>query len=757
MTRREFIKSLLRYAMITGLYPVLSYEEALALGKKEIKGADAYITGCMWCQAGCTMIVYIKNGKVVHLTGNPEDPVTKGKICLKPFGSLEILNSPQRLKYPLKRIGDKFVRISWETALDEIAESLKKIKEKYGPETLGIWASGRSAFDGRLINKAFARMYGTANWEKTGPFCNYSAKIAGISTVGTKHTPWIYEDDDFYNANLYIFVGSNIAITRRPIFLNLLERKYKNQCKIVCVDPRKTETAEYSDLWLPIRPGTDMALALGMIYYILKNNLEDKKFISEKTEGFEEFKKELFERGYDVNWASRITGLPKKEIEYLARLYATTPKAIIVGNSGLSHHTNAVQTHRCFYFLAAITGHFCRPATGYACLNNGSIKIGKIPLPKDRLPPLKPALGKNPVMWLESLENPEYPYKLRALISTGSPLTQWPEQKKIRKYISQLELSVWNGIVPSINMYYFKYILPAATWIEAGGIAPVSDDSRFAYVPKLISPPGEAKPDRWWWIELAKRMGWEDIFKDEWKDHKKLIDFACGRYGFSVEDFLKEKDTHALRAPRNRKTLFLNGKFHTKDKKFHFLSFSAKFKAQGLSSFPEFYKDPDIAEKGEKTIKYSSKLIISPFEKKPCLAKVVEIITKKDESPYVLDLISGRPSSTIMGDASHWSELLVKYAKDQVCIIHPETAKKFEIKSKQRVKVISPYGEAECLAVVSKGIRRDTVFVPYSYGEKQPFASWKSINFTTNLKALCPLSGQVAFNGVKVKIIPAGS
>ncbi len=752
MTRREFIKTLLSYAAITGIYPVLSYEKALALGKEEIKGAEAYITGCMWCQAGCTMIVYIKNGKVVHITGNPDDPVTKGKICLKPFGSLEILNSPQRLKYPLKRIGDKFVRISWEEALDEIAEALKNIKEKYGPETLGIWASGRSAFDGRLINKAFARLYGTPNWEKTGPFCNYSAKIAGISTVGTKHTPWIYEDGDFYDADLYIFVGSNIAATRRPVFLNLLERKNKKKCKIICIDPRKTETAEYSDLWLPIRPGTDMALALGMIYYILENNLEDKKFILEKTDGFEEFKKELFANKYNIDWASQITGLPKEKIEYLARLYASTPKAIIIGNSGLSHHTNAVQTHRCFYFLAAITGHFCKPATGYACLNNGSHTIGKIPLPKDKLPPLKPALGKNPVMWLESLENPIYPYKLKALISTGSPLTQWPQQEKVRKYISQLELSVWNGIVPSVNVYYFKYILPAATWIEAGGIAPVSDDSRYAYVPKLIDPPEEAKPDRWWWIELAKRMGWGDIFKDEWKDHRNLINYACGRYGFSVEDFLKEEKTYALRAPKNRKTLFTDGKFHTKNGKFQFYFSPVKFEMQGLSSFPKFYKDPDLAEKGERTIKYKSKLIISPFEKKSCLAKTVEIIIKNTDNPYPLNLISGRPFSTIMGDASHWSELLVKYAPDQICIIHPEIAKKYGIKNKEKIKVISSYGEAECLAIISKNIRKDTVFVPYSYGEKQPFSSWKSINFVTNMKALCPISGQIAFNGIKVKI-----
>ncbi len=752
MNRRNFLKYLLLSTVSTGFSSVISYQKALAIGKDKVKSAKKFLTGCMWCQAGCTMIVYVKDGKVVHLTGNPDDPVTKGALCVKPFGSLEILNSPLRLKYPLKKVGEKYVRISWNEALDEIANTLKGLKDKYGGECLGIWASGRSAFDGRLLNKAFAKLYGTPNWEKTGPFCNYSGKIAGITSTGTRHTPWIYEANDFYSADLYIFVGSNIAATRAPIFLNLEKEKKKRGCKFVCIDPRKTETAQKSDIWIPIRPGTDLALAIGMIHYILKNNLENKAFINNYTEGFEDFKRELFNNNYTVEWASKITGISVNRIEKLAKLYATTEKAIIIGNAGLSHHTNSVQTHRAFYMLAAITGHFGKPSMGYGCLNNGGHKIGEIPVPKSMLPNHRPSLGKNPVRWLESIEKSNYPYKLRALISTGSPLTQWPEQRKIRKLISKLELSVWNGIVPSINAFYFKYILPAATWIEVGGIAPVSDDSRFAFVPKLIEPPGEAKPDRWWWIELGKRMGWQDIFKDEFKDYKKLIDFACSKYRFSVKDFMKEKNTHTLRAPRGRKTLFLDKKFFTKSGKFQFYAVPEKFKTYGLTTFPHFYIDPDIADKGEKTIEYEEKLVKSPFQKGKCLTNLVKIIVREGGNNYPLNLITGRPSWAIMGDASHWSKLLYSISPDQICIIHPDTAKKFKIENNNKVKVISPYGETVCLAVISNGIRKDTVFVPYSYGEKQPFSSWKSINFVTNSNAMCPISGQIAFKGVKVKI-----
>ena len=753
MTRREFIKNMLRVAALTGIYPVLSYKDALGLGKGYLDGAEIFVTGCMWCQSGCTMLVYVRDGKVVHITGNPEDRATRGRICIKPFGTLEILNSPQRLKYPLKRVNGKLVRVSWEEALDEIADKLKRIRETYGGEALGIWASGRSAFDGRLINKAFAKLYGTPNWEKTGPFCNYSAKIAGDTTVGSRHVPWSYEEGDFYSADLYIFVGSNMAATRPVIFRNLFEEKKKRGCKFICIDPRCSQTARFSDVWIPIRPGTDMALALGMIHYILSKGLESKEFLKSHTEGFEWFKEELFKRGYTVDWAARVTGIKADDIKKLAEEYVRTPKAIIIGNSGLSHHTNAVQAHRVFYFLAAITGHFGYHSTGYGCLNNGGYKIGSIDLPKDAVPKMRESLSKNPAQWLESLESDKYPYQLKALISTGSPMTQWPNQTRMRELIPKLELSVWNGIVPSENIDYFHYILPAAVWIEAGTIAPVSDDSRFAFVPKLIDPPGEAKPDRWWWVELAKRMGWEKYIPEKFKNLEDLLDATCGKHGFSVKDFLAKKETHALRPSKLKTPLFKDGKFKTPSGKFQFYYDEKEFEKYGLTSFPEFYIDPDIAKEGEPTLEYDG-LMRSPFQKNKCLTHRVKIVIKKtQQTEYPLNLITGRPSEAIMGDASHWSKLLSRISPYQYCIIHPKTAKKYGVEDGKKIRLVSPYGEADAIAIVRDGIREDTVFVPYSYGENDPYGGgWKTANFLTSTDHLCPISGQVAFKGTRVYI-----
>ncbi len=764
--RREFIQKTLQAAAVLGFYPVLSYATTKDLSPG-IKGVEKYVSGCMWCQCACSMIVHVKNGKAVHITGNPDDPVTKGKLCIKPYGSLELLSSPHRLTQPLKRSGPKgknakFIEISWGKALSEIAEKLQSIKQHHGGEALGIWASGRSAADARKLSKAFAKLYGTPNYEKTGPFCNYSGKPAGISVIGTRHTPWIYSDDDFYGADLYIFAGSNMAATRPVIFSNLKKKKNRGECDFIVIDPRKSQTAKVADLWLPIKPGSDLGLALGLIHFIITHDLIDKDFIKNFTVGFDQLAAEILNGNYNLKWAAGTTGLPKEEIEHLAIRYAKTKKAIIVGNAGLSHHTNAVQTHRAFYLLAAITGHFGEKSMGYCCLNNGGISTGNLPLPEKMV--CKPAieLSKNPVGWLESIENPVYPYKLRALISTGSPMTQWPNQSRLRALMEKLELSVYNGLTKNINADYFDYILPAATWIEAGGLAPVSDDSRFVWVPQLVTPPGQAKPDRWWWIELGKLMGWGDIFSEELKDPATLQNLVGTPKGYTVEHFTAKKN-NSLRAPiklvgnqvRERNTLFLDKKFATKSKKIELWTkeLATTFATYGLSAVPKFYTDPDIADKNETTIVYDkSRLILSPFQKNRTYTYKVSLVKAAPKQQLPLYLVTGRPSKAIMGHTSHWLKTLNRVSPDQFCIIHRETAQAHGIKNSERIKVFSPYGETEAIAVITYHIRKDTIFVPYSYGEKAPFTAWKSVNFLTNMDARCPISGQIAFKGMRAAI-----
>ncbi len=775
ISRRRLLKLALMAGASGAILPCLSYKEAKALVSSAVlKGCEKHVTGCMWCQCGCSMMVYVKGNRAVHVTGNPDDPLTRGMICMKPLGSLELLRSNYRLKRPLKRVagrGDdaKLVEIDWDEALDEIAHRLMEIKKRCGGQALGVWASGRSALDARYLSKALCRLFGTRNWEKTGPFCNYSGKIGTETVVGTRNTPWIYTDDDFFSARDYVLLGSNMAATKPVVFRRLRMLQEAGRCSITVIDPRRSETAEAANWHLAIRPGTDLALGLALGRFLVERNLTDRDFLENHSVGFEKYKKFLLDGPFTLKWAERITGIPEGEMERLGLLLARSKRLIMVANAGISHHVNAAHTHRTFSLLAAMTGRYGRKGNGYACLNNGAFKIGSLPLPKGKIPKAKRELGKNPVMWLESLEDPSYPYKLRALISTGTPAVQWPEQRRLRRLIGKLDLSVINEIVPNTGARYFDFMLPAAFWIEAGGLSPVSDESRFVWCPKLVDAPGEARPDRWWWVELGKRLGFGDVFTDSLKDPVFLQDLCGKRGGYTVRNFTSKKD-NGLRAPitikngkiRERTSLFLDKKFPTSSGKVEFWTRSVEkmFSSLGLSLFPGFYSDKALSTLGIKTVEFSKRPVPCPFQKGKTFMFKTEL-KKEDgkDASYPLILTTGKPSEAIMGHTCHWVKVLHRHALCQECWIHPETAQKARIQKEQRIKIESPKGSCLAMAKITRHIRRDTIFIPSTFGKGIPFmkkdCDFKTVNFLTDMDSRCPVSGQIAYKAIRARIGPA--
>jgi len=234
--------------------------------------------------------------------------------------------------------------------------------------------------------------------------------------------------------------------------------------------------------------------------------------------------------------------------------------------------------------------------------------------------------------------------------------------------------------------------------------------------------------------------------------------------GFTVDRFLAKKD-NSLRAPINvkegkvyeRDTLFLDKKFPTKSGKIELWTkeMELKFNRYGLAAIPDFYMDPDISCETEKIILYNRKeLILSPFQKDKTFTRKVSLFTaaaeKKEKFPFCL--LTGRPSSAIMGHTSHWIKRLNDISPVQFCLIHPEAAENIGVKHGDRAKVSSPYGETVAEINITRRIRKDTVFIPYSYGEKSPFTQWKSVNFLTSMVDRCPVSGQIPFKGGAVAI-----
>ncbi len=295
--------------------------------------------GCNICFNACTTKFHFRGDKLVKVTGNDEDPMLQGRVCPKSQLSLQLYTSEKRLTRPLKRVGKRgegrFEPISWEQALDEIADRIKGIRAEYGPEALGIFAGTRT---GTLTNKGYIRLFyqlfGTPNFETTEPYCSSGKNIAYGLVQGNGGSGNSYTPDDLGSAELYVYIGDNQAETRPVHFGMINDWRLRNGARMICVDPRQTVTASKADWHLPIRPGGDLALALALAYHILENDLHDAAFCRDWVLGWERWRDFLFQRRYSPDWAAPICDLPAADIRRLADEIAAADGCVIFGSRG---------------------------------------------------------------------------------------------------------------------------------------------------------------------------------------------------------------------------------------------------------------------------------------------------------------------------------------------------------------------------------------------------------------------------------------
>lgn len=793
LSKRSFLKVAGASAAASGL-PLSSLAQAGPAARAAAGSGDAGIaapaekvvtSGCQWCQSACSMKVHVRGDRIVNVYGNPDDPVTEGRLCPKGQSGVNMIYNKYRLKSPLKRVGprgspESYQEISWEQALTEIADKLKAVRDTHGPEAFAWFVAGRSESQARAaLTGAFQKMYGTPHREGTGPFCNLAGTSASNSILGHNNPPWIYTRDDFGGADWYMFLGSNMAACKPVIFGKVNDERIRRKAKVVVVDPRMSETAALADLWLPVKPSTDMALALSMMQHIIAKDLQNKEFIDKKVLGFDKLKAFLAEKQYTPEWAEKMTGIPAGTIKSLAEEYARTPKAIIMGNAGLSHHTNGHLTHRAFFMLAAITGHFGKPSMGYGCGNNGATPMGGIAVPADRqVKPTRQRLGRSPIAWIEPMITGK-PYPIKAFMSAGNPFVQWGDIKRVETALDNLDVSVFYNMFPSVDMLHFDYVLPVSPWAESGGVGPVSDERRNVFIPQIVQPLHQAWPERRIFVELGKKMGWGDVFKDEYKDPVALQRAMSRKTGFSPERFFAKKDG-ALRGPLPSPDAPEIGTLYTEEhgvpgKKGQFPRPSAKieiwteeldrmYRVQGLSPLPEFYVDPEIGMKdGLPYLEYldndASAGVTSQMKGIVAVGNMRALRVKikypagPELSGFDTYMTTGRPNASHFGDGTHWIAGLHEHAPDQFCLMHPEKAAQIGVVNGDTVRVEGVKGHVLAKAWVHEGIRKDTVFVPNSYSHRQPFSQWKSVNYIVDKDKRCPISDQINYKALVCKVV----
>ena len=491
---------------------------------------NEYRAACRGCHGGCVHILTVENGKVVGIRPDPDSPLNRGHMCAKGASIIEQMYHPDRLLYPMKRIGPRgsgqWERISWDEALDTIAARLSELKEQHGPECIStITGTGR-----HLVSylTRFGKALGTPNVASAGAIiCLGPRKNAGYSTSG------IYNCVDYYgevDPACIVVWGSNPTISGADGEMQWHPKRCaRNGTKFIVIDPQKTELAEQAELWLRLRPGTDGALALGILNVIIQEDLYDHDFVENWTYGFEELKERCAQ--YDLDRVSEITWVPKEQILQAARMMAGVKPMSLEWGCAFEQSFNAMQTCRAIYMIPALTGNYDVPG-GFI---EGQRLVSIRREPQD---PGKNLINDFPYRDLRQCANPHQvldaikmgrPYRIRAMLSfANNSVLSLPDSRRVYESLSELEFFVCSDIFMTPTAELADIVLPAALWPELDCVFYMPEYSEQALLcqQKLVQV-GECRPDEDVFIELCRRMGL-DYGADS---QKELIDQELAKVG----------------------------------------------------------------------------------------------------------------------------------------------------------------------------------------------------------------------------------
>jgi thiosulfate reductase/polysulfide reductase chain A len=506
--------------------------------------ATEVATLCEMCVNKCAALARVENGVVTKLNPNPMFPKSRNMLCPRGNAGIQALYDPDRLKYPMIRIGEKgegkFKRVTWEEAYEAILNGTDKfpgmakiLEEEEDNRSTFLFCAGEGMAEHTY--KQFFLAFGSANWLNHGSICLQTVSSAYGVTLGA------YPQADLDNAEYIIMAGANRAeAIVTPDTMDAFKRTKGRGAKLVCVDPRFTNTAAKADKWLAINPGTDLAFVLALTYVTITEELYNKKYVEENFNGFEEYKKSVLEEKYTPEWAAKITGLKAEDIYEVAREFmAHAPKAVYYPGRRSTFSNSDFQLRRAMAIFQGLGGGID---------TKGGLIFGKkLKLKKhEGVEPLyaqaearavkkikKHAKGTSPyedcaivtgggswLGWRNRYIEDKMPYKVRGMfVYKHNPMMNMPNTKKTAQMLKKMELVVTIDTMPSDTVMYADVVLPEATYLERTD--PVKTfagaEPSIAQRNKVIEPMFETKPV----MEIMKGLT-EKISKPLWEITKKF-------------------------------------------------------------------------------------------------------------------------------------------------------------------------------------------------------------------------------------------
>ena len=619
----------------------------------------------------CSLIAHVEDGKVVRIQGDPDHPYTAGFACGKVNRDTDNVNSPERVLTPLKRIGKKgaghFVPISWDEALDEIAAKWRAIIRESGPlAVLGYAYSAHQGLMNRGLVNGFFHALGSSRLQ-AGTVCDTCCEEAWNVTVGPIGGA---DPESVVHSDLVISWGADLAATNVHFWALYEEQKKKRGVPLIVIDPRRTRSAKAADLYLPVKIGTDAALALGVMHILVRDKLADRDYIAKHTLGFEKVEREILPKFTPARTAE-ITGLPVADIEKLASMYGKAKAALIRLGEGMTRLAAGGQALRTVVLLPGVSGHYAVKGGGALLLTAASCDLNYNAVRK----PSGPATARmvNHLRLGEELLNMKDP-PIRALyVSANNPAVTCPEVHKVQKGLAREDLfTVVHDPFMTDTAKYADIVLPAASYLETDDLYRAYGAYWMQWGPQAARPQGEARSNFDVAQALAGRMGLTDrIFTlPPQEAAKELFKGATGPAAQADPGKLFGGE------PIHIAHDWQGQPFATPSGKLEF--YSEQLARQGLSPIPDWSEDPIEAADARK---WPLRLLTAPgyFQAHTAFSGVAFLRQRE-----------GRP----------------------FCILHPDDAGKRGLKDGAEVRLFNDRGEIGLVLKVSDEVQPGVVLVP---------------------------------------------
>jgi len=686
VTRREFLDQTLSGTATLGLSSLLAASASLAPGcaarARVVRGACHHD-----CPDTCAWLTTVEKGKVVRFEGDPDHPLTRGQLCprMSDYPN-DVTFNPDRLLYPRRRNGKKgegrFERVSWDEALGEVAVRLQKVIAEHGPTAVlpYSYAGTEGKIQGEsLAGRFFARM-GASRLERN--ICG-SAGYEGVkATLGTGMGML---PSDAAHSRLILVWGANPALTNVHGWPFVLEARKKG-ARLVVIDPLRSRTAEQADLHLRPLPGTDAALALGMMHVIVREGLHDADYVERYTLGFDRLKPRLLE--YPPERVARITGLSAGEIEDLARAYAKTKPAAIRTLIGLEHHATGAMTFRTIACLPALVGAWRERGGGLlhltfnlfdGVLNERDFDVAS------RIED-KSIRSINMVQLGKALTDPKLAPPIRALfVYNSNPGTIAPNQNLAYAGLERedlLTVVVEQFLTDSAR--FADYVFPATSQLEHLDLLTSWGHEYLSLNLPAVPPRGEAVPNTEFFRRLARRLGWSEpyLYESDEEMVRTLLRSKHPYLGGITYEQLRERGWLRLALPEPWLP-FAKGNFPTRSGKCEF--YSEALSAQGMDPLPVYVPVAAGARGGAAA------------------------------GAYPLALLTSK-STLHFNNSSHGSEPRQRKAEgDPRLQIHAQDAAPRKIRDGDLVRIFNDQGSVRMRARVQDGTRPGVVSLPHGF------------------------------------------